>query len=464
MTSQTTQWDEATQTSGIEINVPALAAVCAALESDNAKAGEAALADLHPADAADVIEQLSGDQVRSLARLSPGLFSGEILSELSDDVREDVVDVLDARQVATAIGGLESDDAFQVVEELDDKFRAEVLDEVDPKDREALVTSLSFGEDSIGRLMQRELVALPLFYSVAQAIQSIRDAKEDDIPETFYEIYVVDPGFHPVGRVGLLALLRAARDTKLEQVMAPLQTTVTQDMDKEDAAYLFEKYDLPSAPVTDGTGRLVGMVTMDDMVEVMHEEHTEDLLALAGVTEAGLGDTVWDVVVSRAPWLVVNLATAILASMVIAMFEDVMKQAIALAVLMPIVASMGGNAATQGLTVAVRALAVREITKANARRIIVREVLAGLAHGLIFAMIMGLIVWVWFHSLTLAVVIAVAMVVNHFVAGAAGILVPLGLKRLGADPAVASSVFVTTVTDIIGFFVFLGLAALVLVR
>ncbi len=463
MTSQTIQRDEATETSGIEINVRALAAVSLALESGNAKAGEAALADLHPADAADVIEQLSRDQVRSLAGLAPNLFSGEILSELSDDVREDVVDVLDARQVADAIGDLESDDAFQVVEELDDKFRAEVLGEVDPKDREALETSLSFDEDSIGRLMQRELVALPLFYSAAQAIQSIRDANEDDMPETFYEIYIVDPGFHPVGRVGLVALLRAARDATLEQVMAPLQTTVTQDMDKEDAAYLFEKYDLPSAPVTDGAGRLVGMITMDDMVEVMHEEHTEDLLALAGVSEAGLGDTVWDVVVSRAPWLVVNLATAILASMVIAVFEDVMKQAIALAVLMPIVASMGGNAATQGLTVAVRALAVREITKANARRIIMREVLAGLAHGLIFAMIMGLIAWVWFHSLTLAVVIAIAMIVNHFVAGAAGILVPLGLKRLGADPAVASSVFVTTVTDVIGFFVFLGLAALVLV-
>jgi magnesium transporter len=246
--------------------------------------------------------------------------------------------------------------------------------------------------------------------------------------------------------------------------MAPLEATVTQQTDKEDAAYLFEKYDLPSAPVTDESGRLVGMLTMDDMVEVMHEEHKEDLLALAGVSEAGMVDTVWDVVISRAPWLVVNLATAILASMVISMFDASMEKVIALAVLMPIVASMGGNAATQGLTVAVRSLAMREISSANSWRVIVRETLAGLVHGLIFAIIMGLIAWEWFKSVPLALVIGTAMVVNHFVAGLAGIMVPLGLKRMGADPAVASSVFVTTVTDVVGFFVFLGLAALVLVN
>ncbi|MBL4595090.1 MAG: magnesium transporter [Robiginitomaculum sp.] len=448
---------------GIEVDVRALRDLYRALDAHSESAAMAAIAELHPADAADVIEQLSSAQIRALARLIPVVFSGEILSELPDDVCETVVEELNARQIADAIGKLESDDALHLVEELDEGLRAEVLDEVTPKDRAAFENSLLFEEDSVGRLMQRELVALPLFYSAAQTIDSIRNAAADDIPESFYELYVVDPGFHPVGRVGLVALLRAQRNANLEEVMIPLQVTVSQNMDKEDAAYLFEKYDLPSAPVVDEAGRLVGMITVDDMVKVMHDEHTEDLLALAGVSEAGLGDTVWDVVQSRSPWLLVNLVTAIMASFVISLFDQTMERVIALAILMPIVASMGGNGATQGLTVVVRALAVRKITSANARRVIRREMLAGFVHGLIFAIIVGLITWVWFGSLTLAWVIFFAMIVNHFVAGLAGVLVPLGLKRLGADPAVASTVFVTTVTDVVGFFIFLGLAALVLV-
>jgi magnesium transporter len=464
MTDQTRHLEDHDQTSGVHINVGALDSLCAALETADQAKCELAIGDLHPADAADVIEQLSKDQVQSLAALAPMAIGGEILAELPDDVREDVVEILDAQTLANAIGELESDDALQVVEDLDEGFRKEVLGAVDPKDRQALESSLSFDEDSVGRLMQREFFAVPLFYTVQQTIDAIRVADDDDIPDTFYELYAVDPSYHPVGRVGLANLLRMDASKQIVEIMAPLEATVTQQTDKEDAAYLFEKYDLPSAPVTDESGRLVGMLTMDDMVEVMHEEHKEDLLALAGVSEAGMVDTVWDVVISRAPWLVVNLATAILASMVISMFDASMEKVIALAVLMPIVASMGGNAATQGLTVAVRSLAMREISSANSWRVIVRETLAGLVHGLIFAIIMGLIAWVWFKSVPLALVIGTAMVVNHFVAGLAGIMVPLGLKRMGADPAVASSVFVTTVTDVVGFFVFLGLAALVLVN
>ncbi|MBL1431264.1 MAG: magnesium transporter [Robiginitomaculum sp.] len=451
------------QTSGTEIDAVALEDLCNSISNNDPKAATIALASLHAADASDVVEQLSNQQLRRLARLVPDIFNGEILAELSDHVLEIIVGILDAKTVADAIGKLESDDAIHVVEELDVEFRDEVLKSVKPKERQALETSLAFEPDSVGRLMQREFVAVPAFFNVEQAINSIRTSDDTTMPDTFYEVYVVDPSHHVVGLVALSDLLRANNNTPLNDLMSSVQVVLSQQTDKEDAAYLFEKYDLPSAPVTDESGRLVGMITMDDMVEVMHDEHTEDLLSLAGVSEAGLGDTVKDVIVSRAPWLMVNLATAVLASMVISMFEASMERVIALAVLMPIVASMGGNAATQGLTVAVRALALREITKANAARIIVREMVAGLVHGLIFAIIMGLITFVWFKSLPLALILASAMVINHLVAGFAGILVPLGLKRLGADPAVASSVFVTTVTDIVGFFVFLGLAALVLV-
>ena len=462
MTEQSQHSKDREQTSGVDVNVDALALLFDALDKNDAGAGAAALADLHAADAADVIEQLPSDQLKQLAKTIPSVFSGEVLSELSDDLLEDVVEDLDAKTVADAIGELESDDAVQVVEDLDDDFRAEVLDEVDPKSRVALEHSLSFNEDSVGRLMQREFIALPKFFTAKQAVNAIRQMPKEQLPEIFYEVYVVDPSYRPIGKIALSALLRAENQVKLKDMMTDLQVLVTQETDKEDAAYLFEKYDLPSSPVTDDSGRLVGMLTMDDMVEVMQDEHTEDLLALAGVSEAGVGDRVLDVVLGRAPWLIVNLATAILASMVISIFEGSMEKVIALAVLMPIVASMGGNAATQGLTVTVRALAMREITAVNARRIIWRETLAGFVHGLLFAIIMAIIVLIWFQSLTLAMVIASAMVVNHIVAGSAGVLVPLGLKRLNADPAVASSVFVTTVTDVVGFFVFLGLAALVL--
>ena len=348
-----------------------------------------------------------------------------------------------------------------VVEDLDPEMRARVLAEVSDSDRERLESSLAFEEDTAGRLMQREFVAAPTFWSVGNTIDHMRRAGED-LPDLFFEVFVVDEAFKPVGSIPVSRLMRCGRDVRLADIMVAPQAIIRPDRDQEEVAYLFEKYHMISAPVVDDDGRLSGMLTVDDMVDVIQEENKEDMLALAGVNEAGSSDTVWSSVRARAPWLLVNLGTAVLASGVIAMFEGAIAQLVALAVLMPIVASMGGNAGTQSLAVAVRAIASRDLTVSNAARVIWREFAAGAVNGLIFAILMGAIAGVWFQSFTLAWVIALAMIINLACAGLADILVPLGLKRFGADPAVASSVFVTTVTDVVGFFVFLGLGAMVL--
>ena len=449
-------------TSGVHVDTQAVDDVRIAVAERNAIGVEKALDELDPADAADVVEQLSANETQAAARLAPEAFGGDVLAELSDDALEDVVESLNPKQIADAINDMEFDDAVQLIEELDEPLRDGVLAILEPSVRDSIKNSLKFEEDSAGRLMQREFVTAPQFWTVGQLIDHVRKAPPDTLPETFYEVYVVDPAFHPIGSVALSSLLRAKRATALTAVMAPLRAVVTPQMDQEDAAYLFEKYDLPSAPVVDAQGRLTGMIMVDDIVEVLQEEHTEDILALAGVNDAGLADTILETVRSRVPWLAINLGTAILASSVIATFSDVISKIVALAVLAPIVASMGGNAGTQGLAVAVRAIASRDITSANVRRIVLREIAAGLINGLIFAAIMGPIAYLWFHSVLLSVVIGAAMLINLLIAGLAGILVPLGLKKLGADPAVASSVFVTTATDVIGFFVFLGLATLIL--
>ncbi len=447
---------------GVHVDAQAVDDVRVAVAQRDADAVEKALDELDPADAADVVEQLSANETQAAARLAPDAFGGDVLAELSDDALEDVVDALNPQQIADAIHEMEFDDAVQLVEELDDDMRSQVLDKLSPTVRDSLEHSLKFEEDSAGRLMQRDFVSAPQFWTVGHLIDYVREAPPDSLPDVFYEVYIVDPAFHPLGSVALSTLLRAERSTALSKVMAPLRAVVTPQMDQEDAAYLFEKYDLPSAPVVDAEGRLTGMIMVDDIVEVLQEEYTEDMLALAGVNEAGLADTIMETVRSRVPWLAINLGTAILASAVIATFSEVISKIVALAVLAPIVASMGGNAGTQGLAVAVRSIASRDITSSNVRRIVLREISAGLINGLIFAAIMGPIAYLWFHSVLLAIVIGAAMLINLLIAGLAGILVPLGLKKLGADPAVASSVFVTTATDVIGFFVFLGLATLIL--
>lgn len=427
---------------------------------DNAALTET-LARLHPADVSDELEQLSSEQREDIIARVPDIISGDVLAELEDDVVEDILPFLDAERIADALSGMDNDDATQILEEMEDAQREDVLEAVTPKERIAYEESLAFDDETIGRLMQREFVAAPEFWTVGDAIDHMRETGED-LPELFFNVYIIDTAFKPIGYVPVSQLMRAQRETRLSDIMRDTIVKIGQDSDQEEAAYLFEKYNLISAPVINEEGRLVGMMTVDDIIEIIQDENKEDILALAGVTDAGLADTAMETVRARAPWLFVNLLTAVLASLVIARFDYAITEIVALAVLMPIVASMGGNAGTQALTVAVRALSERELTTQSAWRAVRRESLAALIIGVIFAVVLALITYLWFGDKQLSIVAFIAMIVNHLFAGLAGIAVPLGLKRAGADPAVSSSVFVTTVTDIVGFFAFLGTAVLIL--
>ena len=416
---------------------------------------------IHPADFSDQFEQLTAEQREVLIARAPELISADVLAELEDEIVEDILPLLPSGKIADAITELDNDDATQIIEEMDDAQREEVMEALEPQDRAALEASLEFDEETIGRLMQREFVAAPPFWSVGDTINHMRETGED-LPDLFFNIWVVDTGFKPIGFVPLSDIMRAPREKSLQDIMDGSLVTIDQTMDQEEAAYLFEKYNLISAPVVDDGGRLTGMMTVDDIIEIIQDENKEDILALAGVSEAGLTDTALDTVRARAPWLFINLLTSILASIVIAQFDYAITQIVALAVLMPIVASMGGNAGTQALTVAVRNLTEKDLTSQTAWRAVRREAVAAAIIGLIFAVALALIAYVWFRDVELALVAFIAMIINHIFAGLAGILVPLGLKKFGADPAVASSVFVTTVTDIVGFFTFLGFAVLIL--
>ena len=427
--------------------------------------------DLHPADIADMIGLLREEERGALIELQGGMLPPDVLAELDDDLREEIVEAMAPQKVAEAVAELDTDDAAFVLEDLDEEKQAEILAEVPLEDRLALRAALEYEEDSAGRLMQREFFASPAYWTVGQIIDRLRGV--EDLPDRFYEVFVVDPSFKPVGAVPLSTLLKSPRDTVIRDIMTDRDMRqIPLTMDQEEVAYLFEQYNLISAPVVDAGARLVGMITVDDVMEMIREETQEDMLALAGVeADTGLSDTVLETVRSRFSWLAVNLGTAILASLVIALFDAAIGQVVALAVLMPIVASMGGNAGTQTLTVVVRSMATKDLTATNAARIVLREALAGFVNGVIFALIMGTLAGLWYalsgwgdpaEAIRLGAVVGVAMVINLFAAGLAGILVPIGLQRAGADPAVSSSVFVTTVTDIVGFFVFLGLAVVVL--
>lgn len=419
------------------------------------------LGDIHPADFSDQFEQLSNDQREQLIKRAPELITADVLAELEDEIVENILPLLPSGKIADAITVLDNDDATQIIEEMDEVQREEVMEALEPQDRAALEASLEFDEETIGRLMQREFVAAPPFWTVGDTIDHMRETGED-LPDLFFNIWIVDTGFKPVGYVPLSDIMRAPREKNLQDIMNDMLVTIDQNLDQEEAAYLFEKYNLISAPVIDVAGRLTGMMTVDDIIEIIQDENKEDILALAGVSEAGLTDTAIDTVRARAPWLFINLMTSILASIVIAQFDYAITKIVALAVLMPIVASMGGNAGTQALTVAVRNLTEKDLTSQTAWRAVRREALAASIIGLIFAIALAVIAYVWFRDSQLALVAFIAMIINHIFAGLAGILVPLGLKKFGADPAVASSVFVTTVTDIIGFFAFLGFAVLIL--
>jgi len=443
--------------------------VANAIEARDVARIRALFDELHPADLADVIALLEEEYRLSLIELLGGVLPTDVLPELDPNLTEEVVTAMRPEAVAEAVAELDTDDAAFILEELDEEKRAEILAKAPMDDRVAIAQAFDYEEESAGRLMQRDVFASPAFWTVGQIIDRLRG--KEDLPDVFYEVFVVDPANKPIGAVPLATLLKTQRDVRIDTIMNEDITTIPVTMDQEDVAYKFEQYNLISAPVVDEAGRLIGMITVDDVVEIVHAESHEDMLALGGVeSDAGITDSVVETVRSRFSWLAVNLGTAILASLVISIFGAAIEQVVALAVLMPIVASMGGNAGTQTLTVAVRSLATRDLTAANAARIIWRETIVGGLNGILFALIMGALAGVWHaamgasesESLRLALVIGAAMIINLMAAGLAGILVPLGLQRAGADPAVSSAVFVTTVTDVVGFFVFLGLAALVL--
>ena len=429
---------------------------------DRAKLAEL-MEPLHAADIADLLEQISAFDRSRLVRLYDRDFDGEILSELEDSVREEIISVLKPDILAEAVRDLDSDDVVDLVEDLDAPQQEVILDALEDADRVAVEQALTYPEFSAGRLMQRELVMAPEHWNVGQAIDHLRAMPEADLPEQFYHVTLVDPRLRPIGNVTLGKLMRTRRDGRLMDIQEDTFQTIPVDQDESDVAYAFNQYHLISAPVVDAEGRLIGVITIDDAMAVLEDEAEEDILRLAGVgEESSLSDRVIGTTRRRFPWLAVNLVTSILASLVIAQFDAAIAQIVALAVLMPIVASMGGNAGTQSLTVAVRAIATKDLTGANVWRVIRREVLVGLINGLIFAVVMGIVGVVWFGSPALGYVIAAAMVINMVVAGFAGTVIPVLLDRLKIDPALASGAFVTTVTDVVGFFVFLGLAAAVL--
>ncbi|MEO1399293.1 MAG: magnesium transporter, partial [Pseudomonadota bacterium] len=360
-------------------------------------------------------------------------------------------------QVAQAVRELDSDDAVYILEDLENADREEILAQIPFQERIRLRRSLDYPEDSAGRRMQTEFIAVPPFWTVGQAIDYIRAG--EDLPDRFSQLFTVDPTFKLTGTLPLDTLLRAKRPVILEDIQDTNSHPIAATVDQEEAAMVFEQYDLLSAPVLDEHDRLVGVLTIDDVVDVIQEEATEDIKRLAGVGDEELSDSITDIARSRFSWLLINLFTAVLASVVIGLFDATIEQMVALAILMPIVASMGGNAGTQTMTVAVRALATRDLDTYNTRKIIRKELIVGLLNGVAFAVLIGVIAAIWFAVPSLGVVIGIAMVVNMFFAAAAGILIPIALQKLDADPAIASGVFVTTVTDVVGFFAFLGLAA-----
>lgn len=451
---------EAIEATAYELDPDIIDSVADSLNDDDLKDVQDLIGDIHAADLADLIEQLSPRNRKKFIEAFSSRLDPEMLSELDEAIRDEVIEQLEPGQIAAAVSELDADDAVYLLEDLGEEERRQVLQEVPEQDRAEVEAGLSYPEDSAGRLMQQDFIAVPTYWTVGQTIDFMRDT--DDLPDDFYEILVVDPKMKPVGSIALNRILRRQRPVAIESVMEPDPILIAADSDQEDVAYLFQQYDLVSAPVVDNENRLLGTIMVDDIVDVISEEAEEDIMLLSGMRESAIHESTLQTTRIRFSWLLANLFTAIVASLVIAQFDGSIEQMVALAVLMPIVASMGGNAGTQTLTVAVRALGTRELTASNAFRTINKEVLVGAINGALFAIIMGVIAAVWFENWLLGGVIAAAMTINLIVAALAGILIPLGLARSGIDPAVASSVFVTTITDVVGFLAFLGLAALIL--
>ncbi len=412
---------------------------------------------LHESELGDLLEALDQDQRNRLVALLGDGFDFAALTEVDEAIRLEIIESLPNEKIAVALGELDSDDAVYILEDLDEQDQEDILAQLPFTERIRLRRSLDYPEDTAGRRMQTEFVAVPPFWTVGQTIDYMRD--DEDLPESFSQVFVIDPTFKLLGAVDLDRILRTKRATKIEDLMRETSHPIPAEMDQEEAAQIFEQYDLLSAAVVDENNRLVGILTIDDVVDVIHEEAEEDIRRLGGVGDEELSDSVRDTSRSRVPWLMVNLATAILAASVIALFDATIQQIVALAVLMPIVAGMGGNAGSQTMTVTVRALATRDLGMHNAARIIRREILVGLLNGIIFGIVIGVVAGLWFSSRDIGCIIAAAMIINMLAAALAGIVIPLVLDRIGADPAVSSAVFVTTVTDVTGFFAFLGIAS-----
>jgi magnesium transporter len=427
------------------------------VEAGDDEGARALVGPLHPADVADLFELVDSDDRRALAASLADLLDGDVLAEMNDWVRDELLDALTVSQVAEIAGELETDDAVAIIEDMAEEEQRAVLRALDPDDRAAIEEALSYPEETAGRLMRRDAVAVPEHWTVGQVIDFLRAG--DDMATDFWEVFVVDPAHRPVGTCLLSWILRTPRRIAVADVMKREQTLIPVDMDQEEVALRFQKYALISAAVVDQAGRLVGMITADDVVHIIQEEASEDALLLSGAgVEGDINEPVADSYKARVRWLIANLGTALVASTIISFFEGAIERMVALAILMPIVAGVGGNAGTQTLAVTVRALATNQLTQSNRWRAVWREVRVALLNGASVALVIGIGVSLAFSNLLLGGVIAAAMMANIVIAGLAGVLVPLTLERAGADPAVASSVFVTMTTDSMGFLVFLGLA------
>ncbi len=427
------------------------------VEAGDAEGARELVEPLHPADIADLLELVDRDERRALAAALAGLLDGDVLAEMNDWVREELLDALEPHRVAEMAGELETDDAVAIIEDMEEEDQRAVLRALDPDDRAAIEEALSHPEDSAGRLMRRDIVAVPEHWTVGQVIDYLRAG--DDLPTEFFEAFVVDPAHHTVGTCLLSWILRTPRNIAVADVMQREQTLIPVEMDQEEVALRFQKYGLVSAAVVDGSGRLVGMITVDDIVHIIEEEASEDALLMSGAGfEGDINEPVRDSYKARVRWLIANLATAMVASTIILMFGGAIEKMVALAVLMPIVASIGGNAGTQTMAVSVRALAMNQLTRSNTWRTILREIAVALLNGVTIAVLLGVGAWLAFANPLLGAVIAAAMLINILIAGLSGVVIPVVLERTGQDPAVASSVFLTMITDSMGFLLFLGLA------
>ena len=436
-------------------------AITDALEEEQHEIVDQHIADMSNADFSDLLEKITPDERQQILEKYSDNIDADVYSEMDEDVRKSILEAMPPKQVAEILDDLDSDDAVDLTENLDEDFRTDVTEHLSAKTKAALEEGLSFPEDSAGRMMQREFVAIPQFWTVGQTIDYLRDSS-NDLPEDFSDIFIVSQTHHIVREIPLSRCIRSKRSTKLEDLTLDSVHPIPAALDQEDAAHIFRRENITSAPVVDEDKRLIGVITVDDIVDVIDEEAEEDILKLGGVEQSDIYSAVWTTSLLRFKWLFVNLLTAILASAVISLFDATIEELVALAVLMPIVASMGGNAGTQALTIAIRAIATKELSKTNAWRIVGKETMVGTINGSAFAIIAGILAALWFQNIMLGGVIAAAMMINLIVAGLCGAGIPIALNRMGSDPAVSSTVVLTTVTDVIGFFAFLGLAAIFL--